>query len=81
MNRAGDVEVEKAMRAWVERELPAESGLAERAARVAATAYDEGATADEAYRRARSYVRSWCSHPSHQSRPRPRAGRVASLAS
>lgn len=68
--------LEGAVRDWVERELPGEPGLAARAAVVAASAYEHGATVGEACREAHSLVRSWCRHPAH-----PRQGAAARLAS
>lgn len=67
----------RVVRDWVERELPDEHGLAERAASSAATAYHEGATVADACAAAQSFVRSWCRHPSH-SRPVPAGSKLAS---
>ena len=58
--------LERAVRDWVEQELPGETGLAGRAGLVAGDAYARGATVGEACREAHALVRSWCRHPSHR---------------
>lgn len=68
--------LEGAVRSWVEHEVPGEADLAMRAAIVAASAYEHGATVSEACTEAHSLVRSWCRHPAHQ-----HLGIVAPLAS
>lgn len=62
---------------WVDRELPEEHGLAERAASSAAAAYHDGASVGDACAAAQTFVRSWCRHPSH-SRPVRAGSRMAS---
>jgi len=54
-----------AVAAWVQQEVPGDSAVAERAARVALNCYREGSTVREAYRQASGFVQSWMDHPSH----------------
>lgn len=74
-----------AVRAWVAEELPGEPDAAERAAFVAWSAYEHGATVREACHEARSFVGSWVRHPAHAgqrySRPRGQEGTILPLAS
>lgn len=72
-----------AVRLWVTEELPDEPTVAERAAFVARSAYERGASISEACEEARSFVSSWVRHPAHVgqfTRPRGHEG-VLPLAS
>jgi hypothetical protein len=60
----GDVLAE-VVRAWVGLELPGDRGAADRAAHIAESSFNSGATIDEACSDAASFIGSWVRHPSH----------------
>lgn len=55
----------EAVQAWVDQIRPGDRGVAERAAVVALTSYQEGRNVSEACRQASAFVQSWISHPAH----------------
>lgn len=75
--------VEKAVRQWVEREVPGEETLAAHAAWIATEAFLAGATVSEACRAAHRFVHSWRDHPAndHAVGLSPHLGRRADRAS
>lgn len=65
--------LDKAVRAWVTEVLPGDAAAAERAAYVARSAYEHGASVGAACDEARSFVGSWVRHPSYAG-PHARGG-------
>jgi hypothetical protein len=74
--RAMDPELELigAVEEWATRQTAGDEDLAARAAAVALHSYASGASASEAFRQARTFVRSWRHHPSRVSPGRPVRG-------
>lgn len=58
--------LEEVVREWAAKALPDEPGVATRAALLARSAYEHGATVTEACEEARAFVGSWARHPSHR---------------
>ena len=54
------------VRAWANRELPGEPGVANQAASVAEASYAEGASIADACEWGRAFVGSWTRHPAHR---------------
>jgi hypothetical protein len=68
----------EAVRAWVNEKRRGDPAAAERAAAVAQTFYQEGASVGEACERAQAFIRSYARHPSQQSDHRDGRVRLAS---
>lgn len=62
MNR-DELALAEAVRSWIKAEVADDAGGTERAVAMALTAYEDGASAQEAFREARSFMGSWLRHP------------------